>query len=486
MVGHPRVNSRARLNIYIWLLVLVTAGLTVLFAWLVTTPMRYNYFLAPLLISSAVALGLAVSRPLWLFPLIGATSIVIIALPLGRANIIPADIFVLCVLLAWFGSRDRQHWPVEGKRLLLPFVLLIGISLVTLTYSQDQAFGTVKLIQLSEYFLVFLLTTSMLREPRWIGYTFLAYVCSCLVFAVAAIIDVIVNGIHSNGVYLLFLHKNGLGLFLLMALAIVTAMLLYRQDLSPRQRTYWIATWAVILVATILSGSRGAWLGYIVAVILLVLPKGAAYVMRVAAVMLLALIVANVALPQELLRTNEIAPALQQDSSYVKGGSIFVRVVIWRDALGIIAAHPLTGLGVGGYVSYDTYQGNALDFNSGDPHNMILYEWAELGTIGLVIFLWFIGAILRVSWQAFTRAGDGETRWLGGAILATLAGYLTMSLTEPFWTRGNGLFFFLLIGVAVNLISLQPRPSAALGVSAAGRRPLLAAHTDTNTVAPHL
>jgi O-antigen ligase len=169
-------------------------------------------------------------------------------------------------------------------------------------------------------------------------------------------------------------------------------------------------------------------------------------------------VVLNAVLPQDLTRTNDLASATLLSGHGNKDAArhfntVVVREVIWRDALGIIAAHPLFGVGVGGYVSYDTYEGDSKDFNATDPHNMILYEWAELGTIGLGIFLWLIGAILYLAWRAYRRASTPETRWLAGGAWAALAAYLAMSLTEPFWTRGDGLIFFLLVGIAANLAS---------------------------------
>ncbi|GAC1397517.1 MAG: hypothetical protein NVSMB65_16410 [Chloroflexota bacterium] len=428
------------------------AALTVAAAWLGTLPDAHGEVAAVGILTGSALLAVAMARPLWLFPLMALLANLIVSLPLAGANPIPADLCVAGLLVGWCGSRARPAWTAAARRLVVPFLLLVGLSALSLVYSANLAFGMVKVAQLGEFLLLFLLTVAMLPDPRWMRRTLLAYVAASTVLALAVIAYTGATGIHSGGTSLVFYQKNGIGRFLVMALLMVSAVLVYAAPAGWR-RAWWIAVWAVLLCGEVLTGSRGAWSACVIGFAALALPRGKAMTLRLAVVVGIVLLLANATLPQSLVRTDELhlSALLGGHPSDGVGGSALVRLVVWRDALGLIGAHPLLGVGAGGYLTIDAYQGDTLNFNATDPHNMILYEWAEVGAVGLCIFLWLLGAIVRAAWQALHRARDRERRWLAAAALSSLTAYLVTGLTEPIWTRGDGLIFFLLVGMTANL-----------------------------------
>ncbi len=70
--------------------------------------------------------------------------------------------------------------------------------------------------------------------------------------------------------------------------------------------------------------------------------------------------------------------------------SITSRFSYWKDALEIIRAHPLTGVGLGNF----DLPGSRY------AHNSFLQLWAEAGLAGIVSFIWLIAAVLKNSWRS--------------------------------------------------------------------------------------
>jgi tetratricopeptide (TPR) repeat protein len=79
----------------------------------------------------------------------------------------------------------------------------------------------------------------------------------------------------------------------------------------------------------------------------------------------------------------------------------------WRIALGQFQDHPLKGLGAGNYVS--TYY---LERRTGDyvrqPHSLELQILAELGLVGALLLLAFLGAVAWAAWRPPARSAAAD------------------------------------------------------------------------------
>jgi O-antigen ligase len=118
-----------------------------------------------------------------------------------------------------------------------------------------------------------------------------------------------------------------------------------------------------------------------------------------------------------------------------RDAGIGMRLDVWRDAVRMIADHPLTGIGLGTYddVAYSQY-GPLQEYrhffrNGWHAHNMFLHVLAETGAVGFLAwcYLWF--AIVRVQLRRW-RAGPDPDRLNSTALLCALTAFFILSLTE--------------------------------------------------------
>ena len=139
------------------------------------------------------------------------------------------------------------------------------------------------------------------------------------------------------------------------------------------------------------------------------------------------------------LGINEISNV---SAAYEKETSMGSRIIAWKNAIELVKEHPLLGVGTGGYepafVDHVKDQKGQENFLHHDPHNQFLKILAELGMVGLVIFLSFLGATLFQRTTPFYFD-------LGLGVLLAWCG--TSLFSSHFSTFTEGRFIYLWLGV---------------------------------------
>ncbi len=98
-------------------------------------------------------------------------------------------------------------------------------------------------------------------------------------------------------------------------------------------------------------------------------------------------------------------------------------------ALCFIRQHPWVGYGLGIYPF----------FKSISPHNSLLQLWAETGLLGLVAFLLFLGATLKISWE---KLGQDKRLVSIGLLIGHLAFLLHNTVDFTFFQPEVSLFWW--------------------------------------------
>jgi O-antigen ligase len=202
--------------------------------------------------------------------------------------------------------------------------------------------------------------------------------------------------------------------------------------------------------AILASGTRAAWVGAIVAVVLFILPRlSFGHALR-AVWLAAALAVAAVQFPS--LTTLIVDRASSAISSGGAG-----RTDIWTVGVTIYRGSPLTGVGIANFpVAYTPERVRDSDVGAYSaqnpagyaPHNIAIQTLAELGPIGLALLATFLIPLIA-------RAGWGPDGPVIQAVVASLVS------TAFFLDIVNRKWFWLFLAIACGLALLRSRRRSA-------------------------
>jgi O-antigen ligase len=227
----------------------------------------------------------------------------------------------------------------------------------------------------------------------------------------------------------------------------------------------------VILIAALgMSWSRGAWVGFGAAVLVMAigLPQRATW----GIVLVVALVATGGALYAAELLPSAISTRLTGFAEYVKfedvrgvgindtNYSIIERFAHWQAALAMFRDNFWTGVGFGAYEpAYPPYALINWPYALGHAHNYYLTIAAETGVIGLVAYtaLWIV-----VYWQTWRATRDTHGLAKGSAIglLGAWTHLSVHSLLDNLYVNNVHLQIGVMLGILVYLVR---RPEPELG-----------------------
>jgi O-antigen ligase len=114
------------------------------------------------------------------------------------------------------------------------------------------------------------------------------------------------------------------------------------------------------------------------------------------------------------------------------------RIPLWEAAFRMVAYHPWTGIGIGSYPFWLQYfKGeHVITFlKISHAHNYYLEILAELGLLGLGIFLWLLYSIFNCGWKVIRQAGLvplGLLTGIGAFLLALLTQHALVQMEMQF------------------------------------------------------
>lgn len=242
---------------------------------------------------------------------------------------------------------------------------------------------------------------------------------------------------------------NGVGLYLGRCLPFALSYALL--PLGTWRRAAGALTGALMLVAVLLSQSRGAiLLGLPAAVLVLLIfwrgRRAAAPVIAALGAMALALIPLSIALPR--LRD-------------LLGNTAFFRRHLWYSALNLIREHPITGAGLDQFLYW--YRSRYLlpaawaEPNLSVPHNILLNHWVSLGLGGVALGIGMQVAFWRRLWRVRGRVlQDALALALVLGLAGSMADFLAHGLVDVSYFSINLAFvFFLSLGMLHHLGALS-------------------------------
>jgi O-antigen ligase len=133
--------------------------------------------------------------------------------------------------------------------------------------------------------------------------------------------------------------------------------------------------------------------------------------------------------------------------------SMLGRILVWRDALGIVRDHPVLGSGLGTFRSvfpaYKTFSDPVLYDHA---HNDYVQLLAETGWAGFILALGTLGLLLGLIVAGWRRRRNPWARGLLAGLLTGMLAILIHGFSDfNFHVPSNALLFAVFLGLAFNL-----------------------------------
>ena len=397
-------------------------------------------------------------------------------------------------------------WP--RSPLLAPFLVFLAIAAIAAIRARNIALAWEQWLIWAQWLALFVVVADLARHRSRARRLVLCLVGLCAVVSAIGLLQVVGFDVMSLPSVYRFAPLSSLGNtnfvahYLEVVLPLALALTVFGSWSSPWSRSVRImAVLALSLgsVLLVLAGSRGGWLGVGIAVLVVLwaAPRprdwGRRLLLAILAAGLLSPVAGFVLELEPVAGGGTAADALEEvvDESWARVMSTFdganfsraMRMLIWRDSLRLVRAHPWLGVGPGHYglelPGHRTVtaqrEWRALVGRRGNQpyhaHNEFLEVWADTGVFGALALAWLLGAGLWAAWRrsrcALTgseTAGDRSLALgcLGGLVAATVHAFFSFNLRDPV----SGTHVWILCGLIAGGGNITPgkRQWPSLGV----------------------
>lgn len=421
-----------------------------------------TYWISPLAIIEIVVL-LIVFAVIMCFPELGIMSVLVI-MPFTSYFSNPSIIIFVVLSFSLIGYISKL---IRGKRvirfeLIDIFVAIFAILIVLGGIFTNGGAASARASGMYFAFLLayFLIVNSYIRKT-WIYRGIKTIVIITSIVALAGIFE---EGVISTALVDMdmfsdigarvgsFLgNPNMLGVYLVIVFPFVLGQMMCSQN-AVGKIFYFICT-AIMLACTVITWSRGAWLGLIVGVVIFFLT----YNFRTIWLFIAGLLTSPLwyfVLPHSI--TNRFWSILTMTDS-----SSIYRINTWKGVCNAIFDNLLGGVGIGEAAFREVYANYVVPGTETvmHAHNLFLQITLELGIVGIVVFL--IVALMfsqKCLVNLKARRKESKSRTMICAGLASVGGALVVGLTDHIWYNYRVfLLFWIVIALTVSLTKINER-----------------------------
>ena len=366
----------------------------------------------------------------------------------------------LLLVLSWIASmavhHERRRQLIDAHPLLVvALVVLAAWTIASALWAAEPGTAIASAQRWALNLLLFPIVFAAIRRPRDVEWVLAVFVLGGLLSALIGWLDLfgaaggdeLESRLSGAGV-----NPNQLGGLLVCGTVFAGALGASRERPVP-VRALWLGAALASGAALALTLSRGAILGMLVA--FLAAPIFAGPRRRLPAIALSLMAAATIALSIVAL-----VPATAVERLTSSDGTGSGRTDIWRVAWRMVEDKPVVGVGAGNFekvsIRYVVQPGviQRDEYVVDRPkvaHNVYLQVLAELGTIGLVLFLAVIGmallAVLRAA-RVYAAAGLRTGEVVARALLVALVGFLAAEFFSS-QLYSKQLWLLLALGPAV-------------------------------------
>ena len=404
------------------------------------------------------------------FPELG---LIFVMLVLPFANVFDNPSIAILVLLS-FTACGFFIKLLRGKRIFrleLIDVLVLAFSVLMLFGGIFSCGGTSSLLSAELYFafiVVYFLIVNMYIGKPSIYRAFKILIATATIVSIIGIIrggvineswvDVSMFGDLPGRVSVLLDNPNTLGAYLIIVFPLTLGQMIV--STKKRSKMMYFVSSLLILACTIMTGSRGAWLGMIVATVVFLIVYNFKNIWLVLATFL-TLPLWGTLLPGYII--NRFQSIFSAVASMLGNSSVAVsvdtstqfRLDVWKGALEMAKDNFFTGIGVGQPAFEIVYGNYAVPGTEGvvHAHSLPLQILVEIGIVGLVIFgliIFMLSQKCFVEIKQGTKKSKSRTMLIAG--LSSIVGALVMGLFDDIWYNYRVfIMFWIVVAITVSL-----------------------------------
>ncbi|MFH1613013.1 MAG: O-antigen ligase family protein [bacterium] len=247
------------------------------------------------------------------------------------------------------------------------------------------------------------------------------------------------------------------------SLAIVLAMVLplclilsLESSFKKKQKAFLVISSLLIFTSLILTLSRGAWIGFFISFIFIIILKGRKFFIPIISYSIILVIISTIFFPKLII--TKIKNTLDLSLCTNK-----TRLIFWQGALTMLKTNPITGVGLDRFrkeyynnTKYETLEGK--EYGKIEPdykrhfhaHNNFLNFGAESGLLGLGFFVLLLFVFLETSFSAWKNYPPSS--WKKNLTLGLFSGIIVLIIHGLFdfnLKAESGHLFWFLIGIIV-------------------------------------
>jgi putative inorganic carbon (HCO3(-)) transporter len=362
---------------------------------------------------------------------------------------------VFALFLLWLGRKFLSKEPASNIPLKLPMVSFLAVGALWLAFSSYRYAVFEEFLRFLSFFLLYVLIVEEVRGKRRMTLVIDAVLLVTILTSLYGILQRLgyplfdwVPGDYTR-IMSFYGNPNFFGTHLVAVLPLLLALSIGSHG---KRKLFSALALALALACLLFAETRSAWIGFAFSLVFLAFLIRKTKIVRFGfktSVPLLAVFLVIIL----LLFLNQDVIVKRISQLWDPHGTAFMRLHTWEAAFSMIKASPIFGSGLGTFqivfpgFRYFGFESEVPIGNVLHAHNEYLEIWAEMGILGLALFLWLMIGFFR---HALRNLKGGREGLIALGMIAGIAGVLVDSLfsSSMRWT-GPAFTFWFLFGLAV-------------------------------------